>query len=70
MHRLFDEHMSKQKNMFTLSFQQIDNAVESGNMTSFATAVNNMGEMFGKQLLFNNRNEFDDFMKTDTALVL
>lgn len=70
MRRLFDEHMHKQQEMFALSFQQIDLAVESGDMTSFATEINNMGEMFGKQLHFSNRNEFDDFMKSNNTLVL
>ena len=70
MNRLFAKHMDKQKELFSVSFQQIDLAIESGDMASFATAINGMGEMFGKQFRFNDRNEFDEFMKTDEVFVL
>ncbi|MBP2297315.1 hypothetical protein [Azospirillum rugosum] len=52
------------------SISSMDAAVLSGRIDDFAASANSLAALMGKTLQFVNRSQFDDFMTSDSALVL
>ena len=67
---LFDAHMYDVKLQMFDCFVCMDRAIDTENMDEFSEAVNALGNFLGKTLLFNNMQEFDDFMSSDQTLIL
>ncbi len=70
LQKQFNLHMSEKRHEFSLAFQQIDVAVETGDMVLFSQNINQIGDLFNKKLQFSNRDEFDDFMNTSETFIL
>lgn len=67
---VFDEHLADTRANLANCFVQMDQAILSHSMDTFAAAGNALGLLVGKSLRFESMEEFEEFMASDDTLIL
>ncbi|MBP2847166.1 hypothetical protein J8655_17055 [Dickeya oryzae] len=69
---LFDEFTAREIPQLRQDTQRLFNVLSGGadNVDVLVFAINDFASLLGKQLQFQNRSEFDDFMRSDKPLIL
>ena len=68
LQELINEHLTEQKNTFEVCFNEINDAITSGDHSAFKENANSLAITFGTTLQFIDFEEFDAFMQDDTAV--
>ncbi len=67
---LFIKAQKEQYNFITQMFNEIDIAIQAGDVDSYIAATNRITKELGGTVLFTNRQEFEELMANDSAIIL
>lgn len=70
LQELFDQHMGQTRDQIDSCLAGMDSAIGTGNMDDFLQAARSLGQMIGKELPLATKQEFEEFMISDEALIL